>query len=67
MLHVIQQLEMGRCLINQLLRVQLVGEVVIVVDSCNDCHLLQPFRQKLEFGGLFVDMITLQIQLSSIY
>lgn len=50
-LHVIQQLEMGRCLLNQLLCVQLVGEVVIVVDSCNDCHLLLPLRQKLEFGG----------------
>lgn len=65
-LHVFQQIETGRCLINQLTCVCLVGEVVIMVNSYNDCHLLQPLRQKLDFWGLIIDMITLQIQQSSI-
>jgi len=66
-LHVFQQLEMGRCLMDQLSRVWLVTKVVIVVNNYNDCHLLQHLRQKLDFWGWIVDMITLQIQQSSIY
>lgn len=65
-LHVLQQPETGRCLVNQLSCVWLVGEVVIVVSSYNYCHLLQPLGQKLDFWGLIIDMITLQIQQSSI-
>lgn len=58
---------MSRCLINQLSRVWLVGEVFTVVNTYDDCHLLQPLRHELDFWGLIIDMITLQIQQSSFY